>query len=310
MVLTGGITRLTHSGLSMVNWNFIVGSLPPISEEDWQIPFGKYKLTPEFRLINSHFTLTEFKSIFWWEYSHRFIGRLIGIVFLFPFFWFVKNKSFTKKQFYQASLLLLLGIAQGFIGWFMVKSGLNRMPNVSHFRLALHLGNAFLLFYFSFSFFLSAKNITTTYNAKKKLLINLLPWIILIQIVLGALVSGLKAGYVFNTYPLMDGQLIPARVLSLLVNRNTMLNDGMSVQFLHRIIAFVVLLSVAKLIYDSGKDGRLKLQDFFLGCAVLVQFALGITTLVYSVPLILGILHQIGAFVLFSSAIYYKQISR
>ena len=150
MVVIGGITRLTHSGLSMVEWNPILGSLPPMSDADWAIPFQKYQQTPEYQLVNNQFSLDEFKSIFWWEYIHRFLGRTIGVVFLIPFFYFLIKKKFDKSFLQKMIVLLVLGAFQGVVGWYMVYSGLQKEPRVSHFRLAAHLISAFTVFGFTF----------------------------------------------------------------------------------------------------------------------------------------------------------------
>lgn len=309
MVLTGGITRLTHSGLSMVNWDFILGSLPPLTDSDWRVPFEKYKLSPEFRLINANFDLEEFKSIYWWEYIHRFIGRFTGIFFLLPYAWFIKNKKFSLKQFHYASLLLIFGVLQGFIGWFMVKSGLYNTPQVSHFRLALHLSNAFLLLYFAFSAFLENPDQHQHLQRPTKALLftNGLIGIVFIQIILGAFVSGLHAGFIYNTFPLMGSAFIPPEIPALLSDSRYIFNHATSVQFLHRMIAFSIVLLSAKIIYDLWKIKKIKKQLLFLGASILIQFLLGVTALLCHVPVVIGVLHQAGAFMLFLSVILLKR---
>ena len=307
MVLTGGITRLTHSGLSMVNWDFVLGSFPPITDSDWKVPFEKYKLSPEFRLINKNFGLKEFKRIYWWEYIHRFTGRFIGIFFLLPYVWFIKNKKFSLRQYQYAFLLLIFGILQGFIGWFMVKSGLYTIPRVSHFRLALHLGNAFLLIYFAFSAFLENPNKKPERNIKAVILINSLVCIVFIQIILGAFVSGLHAGLIYNTFPLMGSTFVPPEIPALLLNTRYIFNHATSVQFLHRMIAFSIVVLSAKAIYNLWEIKRMKKQLLFLGASICIQFLLGVTALLCRVPVVIGVLHQAGAFMLFLSVILLKR---
>jgi cytochrome c oxidase assembly protein subunit 15 len=306
MVLTGGITRLTHSGLSMVDWNFVIGSFPPVSEQDWTIPFEKYKLSPEYKLINNNFSLQEFKSIYWWEYSHRFIGRSIGLFFILPFIHFTRKKIFTKEQFQQSCFLLFLGILQGLLGWFMVKSGLKRIPHVDHFRLAMHLGNAFLLFYFAFTYFNRTSAIEQKHQSKSGTA-TILIWMIFIQILFGALVSGLKAGLIYNTYPLMGSEFIPTGLGKILMDHRMVLSDGASVQFLHRMTALLVLGLTLKVVYDFRKNKDIQKARMLLLTAILIQFTLGVSTLLSHVPVFMGVLHQAGAFFMFSAAIYFKQ---
>jgi cytochrome c oxidase assembly protein subunit 15 len=306
MVFTGGITRLTNSGLSMVNWNFILGSFPPVTNEDWIIPFEKYKSSPEFKLINYNFTLSEFKNIFWWEYIHRFIGRSIGLVFLVPYAWFIRKKMFTYKQFRQANILLLLGLLQGFIGWYMVKSGLNTTPHVSHYRLALHLGNAFLLYAFAFSFFTQNLNINNHTERKDQKLINILLLVIFMQVILGAFVSGLKAGLVYNTYPFMNGQFIPNEIPSLITDLKRIFTHSMSVQFLHRMGAIILLSISAILLIRIRNAKNLGKEKIIFASAVVIQLTLGIMALLLKVPVWAGVLHQAGAFLLLTSVLLIK----
>jgi cytochrome c oxidase assembly protein subunit 15 len=306
MVLSGGITRLTHSGLSMVNWNFILGSFPPLTEADWQVPFGQYKTSPEFRLINHSFGLEEFKRIYWWEYWHRFTGRFTGLFFIIPFAGFLWKGAFTLQRFRQASFLLLLGMLQGFIGWFMVKSGLDHRPHVSHFRLALHLGNAFLLFFFAFSFFL-AKEKSHSVKGRAGNSLAVLLGLLFGQIILGAFVSGLKAGLIYNTYPLMGDAFIPEEIPGLLTNAGTIFSHGMSVQFLHRMMALLILAQSGKILYETRRMTGIKKERMFFGAMVLIQFSLGVTALLMHVPVIPGVLHQAGAFLLLSSVVLLKR---
>lgn len=312
MVVIGGITRLTHSGLSMVEWNMILGSKPPMSEADWQIPFEKYKQSPEYQLINSHFTLEEFKSIYWWEYIHRFLGRTIGVVFLIPFIYFLVRKKLNKPLIKKLSVLLLLGAFQGVLGWYMVKSGLNKNPYVSHYRLAAHLFSAFTVFGFTFWVALGLmfpEKVTETsksFRNLKRLGIFLLT-VVSLQIIYGAFVAGLKAGYAYTTFPKMGDEWMPDAVTAMQPFWKNLLENGVGVQFIHRCIAYIVVALVIFFRLKADEAGISKLQrrgvNLLIGF-VFLQFFLGIITLIYAVPILMGVLHQMGAFFLFSSVIF------
>lgn len=216
MVVIGGITRLTGSGLSITEWNVVMGTIPPLNEKEWQIAFEKYQQIPQFHKINSHFEISDFKSIFLWEYLHRLIGRLIGIVFIIPFLWFLFTRQMDKTFIRKALFLFALGALQGFLGWFMVKSGLTERTSVSHIRLAVHLLAAFITFGFTFWYALELVYPVGNQAFKKqhKLLRSILGMLI-IQIVYGAFVAGMHAGKIYNTWPLMDGQIIPSGIMGM-----------------------------------------------------------------------------------------------
>lgn len=312
MVVIGGITRLTHSGLSMVEWNMIVGSLPPMSDADWLVPFEKYKQSPEYQLINNQFSLEEFKSIYWWEYIHRMLGRTIGVVFLVPFFYFLIKKKFDKSLLKKMYILLLLGAFQGILGWFMVKSGLQKEPNVSHYRLAAHLISAFTVFGFTFWYALNllypSKVEEQAFSAKLKRMSKLMFGIIVIQIIYGAFVAGLKAGLFYNTYPRMGTTFFPETIISFEPFWRNLLENPAGVQFMHRVIALAVLLGVAFL-WDSSRKLQLNtLQRKASNIMILVvvaQFILGVITILFAVPITMGVLHQTGAFVLFAATLFF-----
>ena len=308
MVVIGGITRLTHSGLSISNYKLISGTLPPIGEQEWEEAFALYKQFPEYQKLNTHFNLSDFKSIFFWEWLHRFIGRFIGMVFIIPFLIFLFSKRLSKPTIYKALILLGLGAFQGFLGWYMVKSGLIDRPDVSHFRLAAHLTTAFITFAYSFWVALDL-----IYPDKKKIvyknLRNLLrigTFILIIQIIWGAFVAGLDAGFIHNFWPFMsEGKLIHNTVYTEHSTLLTNFTEGKSgVQFIHRYLAYVV---VAIIIFIALKSKKLKLTKWqalsikLLVFLVILQFALGVFTLLFAVPLSLGIAHQIGAFFLLAS---------
>jgi cytochrome c oxidase assembly protein subunit 15 len=312
MVVIGGITRLTHSGLSMVEWNPIIGSFPPMSDADWKIPFEKYKLSPEYKLINNQFTLEEFKSIYWWEYIHRLLGRTIGVVFLIPFFYFLIKKKFDKPLLKKMLVLVSLGAFQGVLGWFMVKSGLNKDPYVSHYRLAAHLISAFTVFGFTFWYALDL--LYPKAKSDNEIPKNLKRWanvmfaFVVIQIIYGAFVAGLKAGLFYNTYPTMGGEFFPDTLTSYDTFWQNILENKAGVQFIHRNIAIVVAILVFAVWMKSYKA---KLNDFqrkastFMVYIVSIQFLLGVLTLLFAVPVFLGVLHQTGAFFLFASVLFF-----
>ncbi len=308
MVVVGGVTRLTNSGLSMVEWS-PVGSIPPVNEQEWMIQFEKYKQSPEFKIVNKEFTLQDFKGIFWWEYLHRFIGRFIGIVFIIPFLYFlIRNKfpkGFTKKML----ILLFIGSLQGFLGWFMVKSGLQSNPHVSHYRLALHLITAFTAFGFSFWYALDLiypKIEIEEYSSLKKTSLVLLLTITL-QIVYGAFVAGLKAGYLFPTFPKMGDHWIAPEVTLLNPIWRNFFEGQAGVQFIHRTIAYLILFLIVLFYIKSLKYNLtplLKNLFLFITGIYFVQFLLGVSNILFGVPIIIGILHQTGAFFLFSSVLF------
>ena len=236
MVIIGGITRLTHSGLSMVEWNIFMGALPPLNEVAWLELFQKYQRFPEFNELNYDFTLDDFKGIFWWEYIHRMLGRLIGLVFIVPFIYFLRKKMLTRDLVLKCILMFLLGGFQGFLGWFMVRSGLIEVPRVSHIRIAAHLVTAFLTAGYVWWVVLGliypqqASNKLTSLRKWSKALF----FIIVVQIIYGAFVAGLRAGMVHNTFPLMDGVWIADAVTSMKPVITNFIEGRSGVQFVHR----------------------------------------------------------------------------
>ena len=241
MVVIGGITRLTNSGLSMVEWNLFMGVIPPLNHTEWQEAFNAYKQFPEYQIKNYDFTLKEFKAIFFWEYLHRMIGRSLGLIFIFPFVYFLINKMLTKKLIFQSLILLFMGALQGFIGWWMVKSGLVEDPDVSHFRLSVHLITAFLTF--SYTLWVLLPLIYTNNNIEgNKMFYNLsivLFCLTVVQIIYGAFVAGLDGGIGFNTWPKMNGQWIPDGIYSM-EGIWHLLDGRYGVQFIHRMLALLI----------------------------------------------------------------------
>lgn len=304
MVVVGGITRLTHSGLSMSDYKLISGTIPPMNEQEWQEAFELYQQFPEYQKLNYHFTLEDFKSIYFWEWLHRVIGRFIGVVFILPFIFFLVTKRLDRATLKKCLVLLFLGGFQGFLGWYMVKSGLVDRPDVSHYRLAAHLTTAFLTF--AYSLWVALDLIYPERKSVDKAIRNLVRAamvVLVIQIIWGAFVAGLDAGFIHNHWPLMsDGKLIHETVF---IEQQPWLKnfyEGKSgVQFVHRYLAYVVVAFVVWIRYKTRKTELSPLQNNgvkSLLVLVAFQFVLGVLTLLWAVPLWLGVLHQVGAFFL------------
>jgi cytochrome c oxidase assembly protein subunit 15 len=309
MVVVGGITRLTNSGLSMTDWHLVTDTFPPLTEAKWSQAFEEYKKFPEYQKINIHndFTLSDYKFIYFWEWFHRFIGRIIGLVFIVPFFYFLFKKRLSTETLKKCVVLLGMGAFQGFLGWFMVRSGLIDNPDVSHFRLSLHLTFAFITFAYTLwvALDLIYPNRTAPIVPLKKLARIALVFLLL-QIIYGGFVAGLNAGLIHNHWPLMsDGQFIHDSVFieqkSLFLN----LTEGKSgVQFVHRTMAYVVVGLIVALYFASKKHTLSATQTKGINALVIIvflQFTLGVLTLLYSVPLWLGLAHQIVAFFLLTA---------
>ena len=312
MVVVGGITRLTNSGLSMTDWHLVTDTFPPLSEEKWSQAFEEYKKFPEYQKINIHndFSLSDYKFIYFWEWFHRFIGRIIGLVFLVPFIYFLLKKRLSSETLKKCVVLLGMGGFQGFLGWFMVRSGLIDNPDVSHFRLSLHLTFAFITFAYTLWVALDliypekTNAIASLQNIARFSLVFLL-----IQIIYGGFVAGLNAGLIHNHWPLMsDGQFLHESVVLEKDNWLLRLTEGKSgVQFVHRTLAYVVVGLILLLAYKSHKFDLNKNQKSGINALVIIvfiQFALGVFTLLYSVPLWLGLAHQIVAFFLLTAMTY------
>ena len=307
MVVVGGITRLTHSGLSIPDYKLISGTIPPINDQQWQEAFELDKQYPEYQKLNININLIEFKGIFFWEWLHRVIGRAIGLVFIIPFLYFLITRQLNKSTIKKTIILLILGGFQGFLGWYMVKSGLVDRPDVSHYRLAAHLTTAFATFAFTLWVALDLIfPIKQTINKAYRNLIRISLIILFIQIIYGAFVAGLDAGFIHNYWPMMsEGKFMHETVLieKTPVYKNFI--EGRSgVQFVHRILAFIVVISVV-IIYLKGKKIAVSNHQLnglnSLLVLVGLQSLLGVLTILLQVPLWLGIAHQIGAFLLLSS---------
>ncbi|RYZ50051.1 MAG: heme A synthase [Proteobacteria bacterium] len=303
MIGVGGLTRLTRSGLSIVEWKPIAGALPPLNHDAWEREFEKYKQFPEYKTVNPNMELHEFKFIYAWEYSHRLLGRLIGLIFALPLIYFALRRRIRGTLAKKLTLALFLGGLQGFVGWYMVKSGLVDMPRVSHYRLATHLGLAMFLMVFLYWI---AQDIRfpvrqSKLEAKPQLMKYTIAFLVLVvvQIFWGALTAGLRAGHMYNTFPLMNGSWVPAGMGYLYEGglRN-IFDNPVTVQFIHRCLGWTVFFSALALSFFGLKHAETNRQKWSLqaiGVLAVVQFILGIMTLLHAVPVPLGSAHQIGA---------------
>jgi heme a synthase len=312
MIMLGGLTRLTQSGLSITEWHPVTGVIPPLSAEDWAQEFAKYQRIPEYRLVNAGMTLAGFKTIYWWEWSHRLLGRLIGFVFLVPLLYFIATGRIERARIPRLVLLFLLGGAQGALGWFMVKSGLSVRTDVSQYRLAAHLVTGFAIYgAVLWTLFDLVRPLSAYTPGAGPLRGRALVFIALLslQIVMGAFVAGLDAGWSYNTWPLMDGGLFPPNPGVLLPWYAHLFDNRGVVQFLHRMLAYLVLGMAFWLWLDAKKrfgDGApaARSAGLLLGF-VAAQVMLGILTLLAVVPLPLAAAHQLTAALLFGAALYH-----
>jgi cytochrome c oxidase assembly protein subunit 15 len=307
MVVVGGITRLTHSGLSIVEWQPIVGTLPPLNDAQWDETFAKYRKTPEFRLRNHDMTLAGFKDIFWWEYAHRLLGRIVGIVFLVPFLYFLSRGALKGGLAWKLGGIFVLGGLQGALGWYMVKSGLVDDPRVSSPRLAAHLGLAFLIYgamlWVALGLLAPAR---PPAPVRTKAHAAALAALVFLMVLSGALVAAIRAGFSYNTFPLMNGRWIPPEVLLITPWWSNFLNNMATVQFVHRWLAMLVALLAVALwlrLPRAGASDRARIWSDLLLLAVLAQVSAGIATLLMRVPLPLAALHQSGAVIVFTCAL-------
>lgn len=311
ILIIGGITRLTGSGLSITEWEPIIGTLPPLNEADWNEAFDKYKQYPEYNQVNRGMSLGDFKVIYFWEYLHRLLGRLLGIVFIVPFGWFLIRKKLDRKQTWRALLLLGFGMLQGVIGWYMVKSGLVDMPAVSHYRLAAHLFIAFVIFGLCTWF---ALDLRESRNEPPERTGRLFGWgvflliLISLQVVYGAFTAGLHAGHVYNTFPTMFGYWIPPELWISEPLWMNFLQNMVTVQWMHRVIGTLIgLVSIWMLIraFLIKPGSAVMFHTLAVTAAVLLQYLIGVYTLVYHVPVWLGVLHQAAALLLVGVVISY-----
>jgi len=305
MVLLGGLTRLTHSGLSMVDWKPVIGWLPPLSVEEWERVFENYRQTPEYLKINQHMTLEDFKSIFWFEYVHRLWGRVMGLVFAVPFVVFLLRGRIGWRLAPRLLLVFLLGALQGGLGWYMVKSGLVDRPDVSQYRLTAHLAAALVILGYMLWVALDL------WSGSRRRRSILAPWaagiagLVFVAILSGGFVAGLDAGFAYNTFPLMDGQLVPDVLFAMEPLYLNFFENIVTVQFDHRVLTMIVLAAVV-IFWVKGRQltGRQRRAVHVLAVLAVLQVALGILTLVLVVPLTLAAAHQAVAVLLFAAAIW------
>ena len=310
MVVIGGVTRLTGSGLSMVEWRPVYGFLPPLSGEAWQRGFDLYRASPQYREINAGMTLDAFRGIFWWEYVHRLWGRLIGLAFFLPFLWFLIRGDVRGTIALKLLGIFILGGAQGVLGWYMVKSGLSDVPEVSQYRLAAHLSLASLIFglliWTGLSLFYPQRmSIGDARHHQTRQLALIALGLIAITIVSGAFVAGTDAGLIFNTFPLMDSQLIPSGYFETLA---APFEDHGTIQFHHRLLALIGFSLVVVVWWRSrwlALIPRARRAANILLAVALLQVALGISTLLLLVPVHLAACHQSCAMILFTATIWF-----
>ena len=314
MIVLGGVTRLTRSGLSMVEWRPLLGTLPPLTQKEWNRVFSLYKKFPEYKKVNKGMTLPQFKKIFYVEWGHRLVGRTIGILFFLPFLFFLIRKAVPKPLLWKLLLMLLLGGSQGLMGWYMVKSGLVNKPSVSQYRLTAHLALACIIYIYMFWVALglwfgrreeAEGSLSSEAMGLKRWAFGITATIC-VMILSGGFVAGTKAGFAYNTFPKMAGQWIPSGMYSLAPWYRNWFENLATVQFNHRMIAYLLCILIPLLWWQLQKasvSSTLQRAGHFLLGAVALQVTLGITTLLWKVPVPLAAAHQGGAIVLLTAAL-------
>ena len=315
MVLIGGLTRLTDSGLSITEWQPISGALPPLNAADWEIAFAKYREIPEYQLINAGMSLEAFKVIYWWEWGHRQLGRVVGLVFFLPFIVFLLQRKIPKSALSPLLALFALGGLQGFLGWYMVQSGLTDRVDVSQYRLAMHLGLALIIFSFclwmGLHFFRDAR--LPAAAGPGVALSGTIVVLVLVQSLLGALVAGLDAGTTYTDWPFMDGVVIPSGLFDMSPAVSNLFESHLTVQFNHRLVAYALTIAVIWHVFRLARAKAPKpvlVSGTLLVAAVLGQGVLGIVTLMNAVPLSLGAAHQLGAVLVLGLAVTHLHYMR
>ena len=300
MVIVGGATRLTESGLSITEWQPLLGAIPPLTEADWRIAFNKYKLIPQYGALNQGMSLADFKFIFWWEWSHRLLGRFLAIAFFVPFAALALTHRIPRAVWPRLIAIFMLGGLQGALGWYMVASGLVDRVEVSQYRLTAHLVFATLIYgailWVAMGLGRDRRGIPA---GRRQWMALLIVALLLAQIAAGGFVAGLRAGLAYNSWPLMDGQLVPAGLFAMEPAWKNIFENAMTVQFDHRLLAYASAILIAAFAYVV----RSVASAFLLG-AVVAQIALGIATMLGHVPLALALVHQGGALVVFAAALW------
>lgn len=311
MIVLGGVTRLTGSGLSIVEWKPLMGVIPPLSEQEWQETFEQYRQFPEYQQVNRGMDLSAFKRIFAYEYAHRLLGRLIGVIFFFPlvFFWWKGRIPAQHKP--KLVGLFVLGGLQGFLGWYMVQSGLVDIPRVSQYRLVAHLGLAVIIYAYmlwvAFDLLYPGSQFDPCSGRGLKRFSYGLTALLFVMILSGGLVSGIHAGFAYNTFPLMDGRFFPLGLYGLDPTWNSIFEDITTVQFNHRMLAYLLTILIVSFVIVARRtrvSGRTKTGTYAMLTMLLVQVTLGITTLLLIVPVSLAAAHQGGAILLLTTALY------
>ena len=309
MVVLGGFTRLTGSGLSMVDWRPLMGILPPLSEADWQRVFEMYRQSPEYQQVNAGFGVDGFKEIFWLEYLHRLLGRLVGIVFLVPFVYFLARGYIPLRQWPKYALMFALGGLQGLLGWYMVRSGLVDVPHVSQYRLTAHLVAAFAVYAYMFWVAMSLlfpADGDSPRHAWFGRTIALLA-LVSVTVVSGGFVAGLKAGKIYNTFPTMGGDWVPQGLMALEPAWRNFFDNPVTAQFDHRLLALTTFVLIVVYWFRSRAAGlpeRARRAGNALLHTAILQVALGIATLLLAVPVLLGAAHQAVAMLLFTVTLF------
>ena len=310
IILVGGLTRLTDSGLSITTWELFAGFLPPITNDNWVDYFDLYKAIPEFREQNSHMTLSEFKVIFWWEWTHRQLGRLIGLTVLLPLIYFtIKNGFWILKRY---GIIFLFVCFQGFLGWYMVSSGLVDRIDVSHYRLSIHLVAAFIILSIVFWNFLKLTTVQINQISINLYLVKFFLFLLFIQLIIGAFVSGMNAGTVYNTWPLMGSSYFPddSRFIDFL--DITFFDNPSIVQFIHRNLAYLIVIVYVYLLIFVFKDSNkiFRKPILLIGLSLFLQVFLGVLTILSGVKIIYASLHQINSILIIFSTLYFLYITK
>jgi cytochrome c oxidase assembly protein subunit 15 len=315
MILLGAVTRLTHSGLSIVEWKPLVGAIPPLTEQHWQETFEKYKQFPEYQKVNRGMSLDGFKTIFMYEYLHRLLGRLIGVLFALPLLYFALRRRLRPGLMPGLVVLFILGALQGLLGWYMVKSGLVDIPRVSQYRLTAHLGMAVLIYafmlWFAFDLLFTDSSVRRAPPKPGARWTLALVALVFLMILSGGLVAGTRAGHVFPTWPLMGDAFIPGGLYAMTPAWLSIFEDITTIQFNHRMFAyllFVLLNAFAFLAWRNATGGRARLGAILLVLALWVQVLLGISTLLLHVPVWLATAHQGGAVLLLTATLFLSHV--
>jgi len=308
IILVGGLTRLTDSGLSITTWELFLGTLPPLTNEKWIEYFDLYKTIPEYKEQNFNMTLNEFKIIFWWEWAHRQLGRLIGLTVLLPMIYFtIKNGFWILREY---SIIFFLVCFQGFIGWYMVSSGLVDRVDVSHYRLSLHLVTAFIILSIVFWKYLKLTDLKINQINIKLNSIKFFLLLLFLQLIIGAFVSGMDAGKIYNTWPLMGSSYFPDDSMIADFFNLTVFDNQSLVQFIHRNLAYLIIIIYFYILYFVLKNGNVNLRTpiLIVGIALLFQIFLGVITILSGVKMLYASLHQINSILIILSTLYFLYI--